>query len=332
MNLRAFARHPDTLLRTLPHNLPCITGTHHSSITQSPTSTIISIASSVRTQQAYTHTSSNQTSPMPAKRSNNHRGAAPPRAKAKKIKTAPTTTTTTDEGTSKNPDKGIVYFWKPTHPQTGYLSQWYWLPFYDDQESPRKVYKTAEHYMMHHKALLFGDPEIAAEILEANDPKLVKRLGRAVRGFDDKTWNENREKIVTRGSYCKFSFPITGDQETEAGRKDDDGGEDVAVKDKEATADNNQEAPTESQSTEPREWELGNAEDALLIKAASFRDVLLQTGNKELVEASPMDRIWGVGFGAANAGANRGRWGLNLLGKCLMKAREQFLEEGKNVN
>lgn len=54
---------------------------------------------------------------------------------------------------------------------------------------------------------------------------------------------------------------------------------------------------------------------------------LLATGDRELVEASPMDRIWGVGFGAKNAGAMRHKWGTNLLGIALMKVRERIREE-----
>lgn len=265
---------------------------------------------------------------MPATR-NNPTGRAPPKAKAKKTKT-PTTTkgTPSDANTaesSRDPDKGVLYFWKPVHPETGYLSQWYWLPFYDDQESPRKIYKTAEHYMMHHKALLFGDDNIGAEILEADDPKLVKSLGRAVQGFNDKTWNDNRERIVERGNYCKFSFPITETQQD--ANSEEQPAEGASADSSFMETDNDK-----SKEEEPRDWELGNVEDALVITAKTFREVLLQTGNKELVEASPMDRIWGVGFGAANAGANRGRWGLNLLGKCLMRAREQFREEEKKRN
>ncbi|KAI9758313.1 MAG: hypothetical protein M1815_003516 [Lichina confinis] len=59
----------------------------------------------------------------------------------------------------------------------------------------------------------------------------------------------------------------------------------------------------------------------------TLRLLLLKTGNKELVEAAPRDRIWGVGFGAANAPANRERWGLNLLGKALMHARDRIRAE-----
>ncbi|KAK6345478.1 hypothetical protein TWF718_007394 [Orbilia javanica] len=58
-----------------------------------------------------------------------------------------------------------------------------------------------------------------------------------------------------------------------------------------------------------------------------LKEMLLETGNKELVEASPRDRIWGVGYGAANAPKNRQKWGLNLLGKALMDVRERIREE-----
>lgn len=48
---------------------------------------------------------------------------------------------------------------------------------------------------------------------------------------------------------------------------------------------------------------------------------LLATGTKRIVEASPRDRIWGIGFGAKNALRNRERWGLNLLGLALEETR-----------
>lgn len=55
--------------------------------------------------------------------------------------------------------------------------------------------------------------------------------------------------------------------------------------------------------------------------------VLLDSGERELVEASPRDRVWGVGFGAVRAPAERARWGLNLLGKALMETRTRLREE-----
>jgi ribA/ribD-fused uncharacterized protein len=50
---------------------------------------------------------------------------------------------------------------------------------------------------------------------------------------------------------------------------------------------------------------------------------LADTGDKVLVEASPLDRVWGIGLSAAHPDAgNPCRWrGLNLLGFALMEVR-----------
>ncbi len=55
-------------------------------------------------------------------------------------------------------------------------------------------------------------------------------------------------------------------------------------------------------------------------------EFLLGTGDRILVEASPVDRIWGIGLSATHPNATHpGRWrGLNLLGFALMDAREQL--------
>jgi len=58
----------------------------------------------------------------------------------------------------------------------------------------------------------------------------------------------------------------------------------------------------------------------------ALKDMFLATGNRELVEASP-DRIWGVGFEEEEAEEKREEWGLNLLGKCLERARKRIKEE-----
>ena len=59
---------------------------------------------------------------------------------------------------------------------------------------------------------------------------------------------------------------------------------------------------------------------------AALRDFLLNTGNRILVEASPVDRIWGIGMAADDPGAeNPLLWrGENLLGFALMEARDQL--------
>ena len=56
-------------------------------------------------------------------------------------------------------------------------------------------------------------------------------------------------------------------------------------------------------------------------------NLLIQTGSKVLVEASPRDSIWGIGMGRDNSKATDPRqWnGLNLLGFALMEARARLL-------
>ncbi|MFF3467419.1 NADAR family protein [Streptomyces sp. NPDC002619] len=57
-----------------------------------------------------------------------------------------------------------------------------------------------------------------------------------------------------------------------------------------------------------------------------LREFLLTTGERVLVEASPVDRIWGIGLTADDAAAEiPERWrGRNLLGFALMGARERL--------
>ncbi|RDW66199.1 hypothetical protein BP6252_09834 [Coleophoma cylindrospora] len=163
---------------------------------------------------------------------------------------------------------GSIYFFHTHEKSYGFLSQWYEEPFHTGDGTT--VYKTAEQYMMHQKALLFSDDAIAAKILAAETPGEQKTLGRMVANFDDTIWNKNRLRIVTQGSYYKFKHSLNSD---------------------------------------------------------ALKQRLLTTGERELVEAAPRDRIWGVGFGKENAEKNRSRWGLNLLGQALMAARKQLREE-----
>lgn len=55
-------------------------------------------------------------------------------------------------------------------------------------------------------------------------------------------------------------------------------------------------------------------------------DFLVNTGKRVLVEASPVDKVWGVGLAADNPNIeNPNNWkGLNLLGFALMEVREQL--------
>lgn len=57
-----------------------------------------------------------------------------------------------------------------------------------------------------------------------------------------------------------------------------------------------------------------------------LKNFLLRTGDKILVEASPRDRIWGIGMGKSNENAgNPAAWrGKNLLGFALMEVRDEL--------
>lgn len=57
-----------------------------------------------------------------------------------------------------------------------------------------------------------------------------------------------------------------------------------------------------------------------------LKEFLLATRKKVLVEASPMDRVWGIGLGENNENAHKpANWrGQNLLGYALMVVRDKF--------
>ena len=60
--------------------------------------------------------------------------------------------------------------------------------------------------------------------------------------------------------------------------------------------------------------------------------MIIDTHPKTLVEASPMDRIWGIGLAADDFRArNRKKWrGKNLLGQALTEVRDELIQEEKS--
>ena len=142
------------------------------------------------------------------------------------------------------------------------FSQWFPCAFSVDGVT----FNCAEQFMMHGKARLFGDPEVAQKILAAGHPRMHKALGRKVKGFDDAVWKRERLNIVKAGSRAKFT-----------------------------------------QNPE------------LLAQ-------LLATKGTVMVEASPYDRIWGIGLAATDPRAlDRATWrGQNLLGQILTELRDEL--------
>jgi len=165
--------------------------------------------------------------------------------------------------------KKYLFFWGHTPSKDGSVtkscfSQWWEQPFTESDIT----YKSAEHYMMAKKALLFNDHEIMDKIIACASPAEAKKLGREVTGYDDALWLAHRFEIVKQGNYLKFSqHPL-------------------------------------------------------------LKTFLLQTGDRVLVEASPVDEIWGIGMVADNPdAAYPEKWyGLNLLGFALMEVRDELAQ------
>ncbi len=159
-----------------------------------------------------------------------------------------------------------VFFWG--HQKTTNIiskscfSQWYESPF----ESDGNQFQTAEHFMMYHKAMLFGDTSTASQVLAADNPGKAKSFGRMVQGFNESKWLEHRFEIVVKANLAKFS------------------------------------------------------------SHPDLKAFLLNTADRVLVEASPVDKIWGVGLAMDNPVIeNPNLWkGLNLLGFALMDVRDQL--------
>ena len=161
----------------------------------------------------------------------------------------------------------FLFFWGNQPSKDGTItktcfSQWWMSSFKVDEIE----YKSAEHFMMAKKAELFEDFEIMNQIIKANSPVDVKKLGREVKNYSDAIWLENRYEIVKTGNFYKFS------------------------------------------------------------QNPELQKFLLNTNEKILVEASPVDAIWGIGLASDHKNANNPKeWkGLNLLGFALMEVRDEL--------
>ena len=162
-----------------------------------------------------------------------------------------------------------LFFWGHKNPKNEVnktcLSQWYPCRFRDGIP----MYKTAEHYMMAMKALLFDDAETHTKIMESVHPNEAKSLGRQVKNFDENIWKENLYDIVYKGNFLKFTHDM------------------------------------------------------------ELQKFLISTDGKILVEASPYDKIYGIGMLEQDPRAkNPALWnGQNVLGFILMDVRDNIIKQ-----
>lgn len=63
--------------------------------------------------------------------------------------------------------------------------------------------------------------------------------------------------------------------------------------------------------------------------SGELKDELMKTGDREIVEASPTDKIWGIGLTVWDDKAlDKANWqGTNWLGECIMQVRETLRDE-----
>ena len=83
----------------------------------------------------------------------------------------------------------------------GYFSNWYPCKFtIDDIE-----FSNTEQYMMYMKAITFKDMYNAEKILNTDNPKEIKRLGRLVTNYDQEVWSKVRFDVVKAANLAKFT-------------------------------------------------------------------------------------------------------------------------------
>ena len=68
-----------------------------------------------------------------------------------------------------------------------------------------ELWISSEQFFMACKARCFDDHESYKEIRKATTPEQAKKLGRKVKGFDDKIWDKVKYEIMLAGVYAKFS-------------------------------------------------------------------------------------------------------------------------------
>ena len=93
-----------------------------------------------------------------------------------------------------------VYFWGE------WPSNWYRCHFTIEDNGKTLHFFNSEQYFMYIKAITFGDTEVAEEILvKGKNPKVAKALGRKVKNYDDKVWNEKRYQVMVDANMLKYS-------------------------------------------------------------------------------------------------------------------------------
>jgi len=196
----------------------------------------------------------------------------------------------------KNQDKQeqkeeFEFFWKADSP----FSQWHPSPF----KYKGKQFISAEQFMMFSKAKLFGDEEVANKIMHYNNALLSKDL---INGNIEAGGIVNDRKNLEVWSKIQKKFKDLGKQ--------------VKGFDEEI-------------------WKQKRISIVTVASREKFeqnpklKEKLLATGDKTLCEASPYDKVYGIGLEKHRPEAkDRNQWkGLNLLGEILTNVKRKIQQD-----
>ena len=156
-----------------------------------------------------------------------------------------------------------VFFWKD------WLSNYQKTKFWPDaDEAPMMYFTSTEQAFMYYKAIFFKDDEIANLILNTDNPDRCRKLGRSIKGYNDKEWDKVRYEVFYKYNLMKYT----------------------------------QDEKLQKMLLDPK------------------------FDGKVFVEASPYDKIWGIGIGeeVENIEDLEYKWGRNLLGKIITNIRNRI--------
>ncbi|KAI7280771.1 hypothetical protein KC345_g4555 [Hortaea werneckii] len=212
----------------------------------------------------------------------------------------------TQPSSTDNETTGPVFFWREYEQRHGFLCQWYPSPFVAPQVLPTHVFGCAEQYMMYRKALVLATPQ--SNETDSADTTGVKVPPKGQQRDARTASTEEGERANLPNRILSESKP--GRQKSLA-------------------------RSVKFTSAQFKEWERIKFDVVLegsWLKFSQNQELkakLMATGDRELVEASPTDRTWGIGFAAEFAESWREEWGCNLLGKALMSVRESLKAEAE---
>jgi ribA/ribD-fused uncharacterized protein len=187
-----------------------------------------------------------------------------------------------------------TYFWK----SQSVFSQWHPAKFvYKDI-----TFSSAEQFMMYSKAKMFNADDVAQKIMDYNETPLIKKfLNGEISNIDicnDKTmlreWDAYQKAIKDHGREVKQYV-----EEVWKSKR-------VAI--------------------------VGVASREKYNQNPSYKEELLKCAGTKMVEASPYDKIWGIGLKKEDAiKISEDKWpGENLLGKVLTDLCDKYILEQKS--